>query len=304
MAELVTYKRRNKFCTRGHEVSGDNVILQKRNGHLEQRCHTCAVLRQRKKRYADKYLPPETETILTVYKEPLQPVKDGFGYMGTIAYDAKTKTQTQCHTCGFFFPHLPIHVRKEHGLAVDAYREKYRLMRSSSLLAPTTREAHSKRFEELTSKERLEKLKNLAKYRKQGSANHTYWAKSLEQKNRDGSCPDQLLDKIEALAKRLGRSPKAQEFRKYYGGYLGPVYSTFGSWRNALALLDMKPIQPKVTYYTREMVLKMVQDFYKMNSREPFHKDLREGHLPSQHTFTRLFGSFTNAKKEAGIIDV
>jgi hypothetical protein len=49
-------------------------------------------------------------------------------------------TQIQCHVCGRWFGQLPIHTTRMHGLNAAAYKERYGLARSSSLLSPHTAE--------------------------------------------------------------------------------------------------------------------------------------------------------------------
>jgi hypothetical protein len=47
-------------------------------------------------------------------------------------------TQIQCHACGRWFGQLPIHITRMHGLSAAAYKERYQLARSTSLLSPHT----------------------------------------------------------------------------------------------------------------------------------------------------------------------
>lgn len=62
----------------------------------------------------------------------------------------------------------------------------------------------------------------------------THPLKSLEQKNKEGRCSLQLLDKIVKLRDYLGAPPTKRQFADYYNwGYLGSIYNTFGSYSEA-----------------------------------------------------------------------
>lgn len=251
-------------------------------------------------------LPPETLPVLSHYKEPLRPTETGFGYQGTVAYD-KTEMYTQCHICGYFLKNLGIHIVKSHAMSVAEYKDTFEIARDTSLVAPKQRELYTRQWSNKTAEEREVHYQALAKGRrkmleKRGrvGAIKGYHKKSLEQKNREGSCPDQLIDKILLLRTELGRTPTSREFRKFYGGYLYPIYRTFGSWGNALNIAGLVvEKRPGRVVYTKPMVIAMLRDFRDTHGREPFSKDVADGLLPSQYVFHRLFGSWSKAKTEA-----
>jgi hypothetical protein len=47
-------------------------------------------------------------------------------------------SQIQCHVCGRWFGQLPVHTARVHGLNAAAYKARYGLARSASLLSPQT----------------------------------------------------------------------------------------------------------------------------------------------------------------------
>lgn len=246
-------------------------------------------------------LPINTEPVLIGYKEPLTKVKDGFGFYGTIAYD-KTKKYTQCHMCGFFFENLGMHANKKHDKTSEQYKTEFGLPVTLSLKAPKSKTYQWATWQKMNLSERQKKLTQLAEARgKQMPARIS--KKSLYVKNLEGRCPEQLLDKIITLKKKLGFTPSSTEFVKEYGsGYLGSIRLTFGTWNEALGILNLASRgNGGERQYDKENLLDMLRNFYKDNGREPMSSD-NAGLLPSRQTYSRHFGSWTNAKKEAGVL--
>jgi hypothetical protein len=250
---------------------------------------------------AGRVLEPWVDSVMHNYKEPLRKVEDGYGYMGVVTYN-KDETHTQCHICGYFFKNLGVHLHHVHEISVRDYKVKFRLRMKKSLVASKTRKKYLDSFEALTASQKRQIKTNLAKgiALKQKKPTKTGAYKSLEQKNEEGSCPDQLLDKIKKLAEILGHTPTMKEFKQEYGGYLWAVQMTFGTWKEALKILDLSPApvgqRPR---YTRESVIAMLRDFEKSKGRQPYMSDIRDGMLPSQWVCSRLFGSWNKAKQAA-----
>lgn len=247
-------------------------------------------------------LPPDTPSIMHGYKEPLRPVKDGFGYYGVVTYD-KDEAKTQCHYCGYFFTNLGIHLHHMHGTKVAEYKQQFGLRKQKSLVATKTRAKYISSFEKLTESQRQQKYAALKlgwALKKAGETRNVGGVKSLEKRNEEGSCPDQLLDKIKQLADQLGRTPSQREFASHYGGYLNAVRLTFGTWTDALKVLKLSPAPSgKPPVYTQAAIIKMLQGFEKKHGRRPHISDVRDGLLPSQWTMTQYFGSWSKAVREA-----
>jgi hypothetical protein len=246
-------------------------------------------------------LPKETEPVLIGYKEPLTKVRDGFGFYGTIAYD-KTEKYTQCHQCGYFFENLGMHVKKKHDKTPQQYKEAYGLPVTLSLKAPKSKTRNWEVWQSLDETKREQILNQLKEARAKGMPAKIA-KKSLYVKNLEGRCPEQLLDKIVVLKHKLGHTPSSTEFVREYGsGFLGSIRLTFGTWNEALILLGMSPRKAGgEREYDKENLLDMLRNFYKDKGREPMSSD-NAGLLPSRQTYSRHFGSWTNAKKEAGIL--
>jgi hypothetical protein len=250
---------------------------------------------------AGEILPPDTKSVLIGYKEPLTPIKDGFGYYGTLAYNEE-KTHTQCFICGYFFKNVGAHVRYEHDKKTIDYKLEYGLGSGMSIVAPVTRQKYTRRWETMTDEERTVKIAELKTVQvRYTSENKSARNKSLHKKNLEGRCPAQLLDKILAQSQELGRAPSYREFsKKYGGGYQKSVVLTFGTWLEALRILNLTPKSSSRFSYDKPTLIKMLQDFELRNERLPYATDLSSGNgLPSCGAFIRHFGSWSNAKEEA-----
>lgn len=322
----------NKTCQRGHEMTPENT----KPGN---RCRACSLLRGRayrermrllpkyesgppdytpKKRSDPEYarnwylahrrpglLPPDTLATTIGYKEPLRPMKNGYGYEGTITYDI-TQTYTQCHICGWFFANLGSHAWKIHRIKADDYRERMGLTPGRSLLAPNTRAKWTNHWASFSKEKKQAVVDRLQTSRRMSNSRAGRIGGEaskfrLEKRNMRGSCPDQLLDKITVLAGILGRTPKAHEFRNHYGGFLFTTLTTFGTWSNAVKIAGLTPNRRGgyARRYTKDMLVDMLRNFKKEYGREPYNRDLRHGILPSRDAFVAHWPSWVAAKEAA-----
>lgn len=286
-------------CKNGHEISGSNAYRQTKDGKTMASCRQCKSDRAKELRgEKGDFLPPDTKAIMASYKEPLKPVTKGFGFYGTIAYD-ETEQYTQCHMCGNFYPSLGSHIAKAHGKDSRAYRLEFGLPSTISLKGPKAKNHNFEKWAALSAEEKaviIERLKAASEGTKRGSDR----SKALYYKNLEGRCPDQLLDKIEKLATKLGRTPTYREFdTEYTGGHSQSVKLTFGSWNEAIKILGLKPRSRGggLHEYDRETLLTMLFDFKERYGREPMVSDTRKGLLPSQTTYRHHFGNWSTAKE-------
>lgn len=248
-------------------------------------------------------LAPDTTYDLAPYKEPLTPVEKGFGFYGTLTQN-KEHTHVQCHICGYFFASLSQHAYMVHGLRAKEYRQEYGLARKTSLISDKMKVKLAAIQINQPTAVKTRRLENFKKARTKSAANKgdSHHRKSLEQKNREGRCYYQLLDKIEVLGKELKRTPTKRDFQARYGdGMLSSIYHTFGSWNQALSFAGFTPNQyrqgrPK---YDRETVIAMIRNFYEIEGRVPRSRDLGNM-LPATHVMGKLFGGLIEARKAAG----
>lgn len=250
-------------------------------------------------------LPPSTERIIQGYKEPLQHVEGGFGYFGTVAYNLE-RTHVQCHLCGSFFRRLGLHIRYSHDSSVKDYKAQFGLNLNRSLIAPIERERYQQHWESLSESEKEEVRERMRQNMHLGTEAARKVvidrSKKLETRNLEGTCPDQLLDKISKLKDEIGHTPTIAEFKKRYNNqYYKIIYSTFGTWNEALKVLGMTINSKRgpSRQYTEESLIEMIRNFKKIYKREPYKRDTRDGTLPSEMTMTRYFGSWSKAKEAA-----
>jgi Homing endonuclease associated repeat/ROS/MUCR transcriptional regulator protein len=199
---------------------------------------------------AREVLPPDTPSDLSVYKNPLEPVEDGYGYFGTIAKD-KSGNFIQCHICGNFYEGLSQHIAQNHKMPVAEYRTVFGVARKTRLtgerLYLKQRQLGRLRRAEVEKKPilRAKVDKALAKGREAGQVNRQYY--SLERRNKLGICERQSLEKVQALAKKLGHTPSENDFAREYGRkWRTPLYYYFNTWNNAMSAAGLEPNSRKV----------------------------------------------------------
>lgn len=217
----------------------------------------------------------------------------------------ETGTHVQCHLCGYFFKNLGKHVVNEHKLTPKEYKSKFKLRLKRGLASEVTRVKAINAALACSSAEKVRRLEALKKGTAvtKGRLRQSHAKQSLEAKNEKGSCYYQLLDKIEVLGKELGRTPSLSDFRrKYKGHYIGAVYSTFGTWNQAVTFAGFTPR----TYggsqykYNRDTVIAMIRNFWELEGRAPRVSDMGTL-IPSSAVITKLFGGIIEARKAAGL---
>ncbi len=259
------------------------------------------------------------ELIFYNYKEPLKEVEKGFGYYGVILSN-KEGTKIQCHICGKMYQVLNVHARQSHGILAREYKEKYQLANQTSLISESIRQERKLRTLKWLKSMTPEQWADLRRKTKAGydkwkrdNGDHTQPLLKLETKNKRGTCPDQLLEKIKTVAKELGRSPTKNEFIDYYKSqkYVHIIFKTFGSWVNAKRMAGFDRIKPfdlnkkagGWKRHTKEELIEYMQIFYQENKKPPTTTDCNRRLIPSSCIFKKHFGSMQNARLAAGITD-
>ena len=243
------------------------------------------------------------------YKEPLKPVEDGFGYLGTLAQTQDSEL-VQCHICGGLYNNLGIHAYFKHGVKAKEYRERFQLGKTTPLCSDKWSEKCKsdkvKMWESMSESDREARKELMRNAQKQTErvGNPT----SLEVQNKRGMCPDQLIEKIQDLAEKLGKSPTHAEFvTEYDGKYVGAINRTFGSWNGAKKMAGLIPCKTGArtphnrSEYTNEVLLEYLRSAYKEKGSKPTKSDWNRGFLPSYYLYIHRFGGIVNARKLAGI---
>jgi len=248
---------------------------------------------------------------LTNYKEPLIKInkKDGFGYYGAILVSLD-RTKIQCHICGELFADSGCHARQKHKIDLRDYRERFQLAYTTSLIS----ESERMRRKQLTldwlsslTQEQKDEYKSRALENSLKTRREMPSTLRLETRNKRGTCPNQILEKIKEVSRDLGYTPSLKEFVWATGGqrYKHLVYKVFGSWKNALKMAKVKPKDKTENggrrHYENEELLEYIRIFFQENQKIPTSTDCNRGLLPSEMVFKNHFGGLPAAREMAGI---
>lgn len=212
------------------------------------------------------------------YKEPLMKFEGGFGFVGALVFDG-VSDKIQCHFCGNWFDALGNHLAREHSMDVAHYKKVVGLNVSTALINEKTRE-------KLIASNLGKRKKNLInrKGMKVSAATRAKISATLkenrdEQKNLRGTCPDQLIDRLQKLYLKLGRTPVIDEIP-----FIEALKKTYGTMKEAcmVAGIEYRKIGRNRDYnhiikHTEKSVIRMMADFYKAQSRWPVKRDIGSG---------------------------
>jgi hypothetical protein len=299
------------------------------------------------------------------YKEPLMKFEGGFGYVGALVFDGKTD-KIQCHFCGEWLGSLPHHLAREHNMTASDYKEKVGLFQTTALISESARakliaSGLDRRKQNLRygkKKTQAEKDKISATLKRNGQKE--------EGKNLRGTCPAQLIDRMQKIAQEKGDKLVMRDF----DGFDELLKLTFGSVKEACQIANVpynlagkKKVKSKYTEekavnfikeyivrfksvparsdfiknkerglydtviksekklkklsiiayqnideyvkceermtYTKQNLLKYMQNFNKNNGRHPAVSDTKRKLIPSFAVYQYHFGSWKNALQEA-----
>lgn len=241
---------------------------------------------------------PSGYVTLYNYKEPLMPFVGGYGYQGVLLFDGETD-KVQCHLCGDWFHAVGNHLGRQHGMLSRDYKKMAGLRQSTALIG----EAYRAKLIETGMEKRK---RNLRPGGKTDEATKEKIRKTLkdvraEKQNEEGTCPRQLIDRLQKLAAELGRTPHTDEVIFY-----GTLVKVYGSFKRAVRLAGLKYRKPgqNVRYnasrrYTDDELLGAIRDFAEREGREPAISDIRRALFASKATYRKHFGSWKIAKKIA-----
>jgi uncharacterized protein YaaR (DUF327 family) len=159
------------------------------------------------------------------YKEPFMPFREGYGFMGALVFDGSTD-KIQCHFCGDWFNQLGNHLHKEHNMRASEYKSQVGLRQSTALINEVIRSKLIK-----SGIERFSNIRKGTKHTKEtkDKISETLKHNVMEEKNRRGTCPMQLLDRLKVKARELGRTPTYKEVTFY-----DALVNTYGSFKEAV----------------------------------------------------------------------
>jgi len=219
-----------------------------------------------------KYIPPFMKA-------------DGFGFLGILAEDSKDGT-LQCHICGQWFLNLSTHIGFIHNLTSKEYKDKFGLSYVTALKSKQMRLNQSKVMIEL----RKKNIVNRGKFEKNNiyAGNRKDKPKSIEDKNKKGTCDLQVTDKIMKLFIKLNKTPSLIELKDEYGfGIITLLRRRYGSYIEACKNFGLIPLfsnhNPK---YSREYFINKRKESLKVLFSEIFDSN-------EQRAFYKHFKSFS-----------
>lgn len=204
------------------------------------------------------------------YKEPLIKFDGGFGYLGAVIFDASSD-KVQCHFCGEWYIALGNHLHKEHNMTAEDYKRSVGLNKNTALIGEQMRA-------KLIASGLKKRMKNLRPGGKHSKATRKKISDTLKE-NRDemqnlrGTCPVQLLDRLVAISKKVGRTPTTEEVP-----FIETLRKVYGTYTDAcrLAGLEVRPrFETLKTIKSVDVLVKKVADFIRNNEGQlPTSKDL------------------------------
>ncbi len=256
------------------------------------------------------------------YKEPFIKFKGGFGFEGALGYSLDKK-KVQCHFCGEFYKSIrSSHIqtcegvkryeKKNNVLIEDTndYKDIVGLNRTSALIGEETRLKLIQNAIDCNKKLQVSKWNDKEQKKERGkklserNRRRTGEKISMEKRNKSGTCPVQLLERIKEVHQALGHTPTKKEFYNFFKGkYLGAIYQVHGSWVEAVKKAGFIPVslsdEHREYEYTNEQLLQALREFYERFGRLSTSSDHTRGLLPSYWTYTNRFGSINNARRQA-----
>ncbi len=237
------------------------------------------------------------------YKEPLKKYTPGYGYYGVVSYN-KERDKVQCHICGRLFKNVGSHAALLHGIGKQEYKKQTGLAMTTALVGEGTRNALIMAHKDVKSfsqrgKTRKQVIAHMTKMAHKGRKTGTKW--SLERRNQEGNCPEQLIDRIKKLQVELKRRPTAKEYQRKYGTYAS-IITVYGKWNIALKMASGTTFSEEKAMKTDpDFLLDHMKNFYKRFKRSPRTSDMRRGLLPCHQVYCKVFGTLNDARRLAKI---
>lgn len=246
------------------------------------------------------------------YKEPFMPVENGFGYQGVLLVDGGNG-EVQCHICGQWFDGLGTHIAR-HAITASRYKQKFGLNNNTALLSEKVREKLVVKGME----QRLQNLKNFKGTKRSEETKAKIKATQLENRrenqNKTGTCPAQLIKKIQDRIESLnGQVPNEKEMSDYK-----TIAKVFGTWNEAIRMAGYTPrkagqnVKHWKLIWTEEKAIEWVRMFFESKNIIPTHKDMpqslyeacRTGRLDKKQIFEKaitLHGKYVKVESRIAI---
>ncbi len=229
---------------------------------------------------------PSGYVTLYNYKEPFMLFEEGYGYQGVLLFDGASD-KVQCHMCGEWYEALGPHIGRTHGLLAQEYKKMVGLSCKTALIGEKFRE---KLIATYTGNDRAKNLMDRTGVKmSQASKDRIRKARTefrAEEKNRAGTCPAQLIDRLRKDYRKKGIRLQEKKIP-----YKEALLRTYGSLKNALKIAGLshfrttgKTIKAQLKNpfaFKPRQLIRLLRDFVNIHDRHPSPSDFRRGLLPS-----------------------
>lgn len=246
---------------------------------------------------------PKEDWILDGYKEPIRKVKNGYGYYGVVIR-SKDRERVMSMKDGKFYTAINnAHVNKFGFKNVDEYKKTFGIATTTPLCGISRSRLMQEKGIKYFERVGASKLKLNRELGIKANKNRAGTRMPLEIRNKRGTCPDQLLDKISSLQKKLKAVPSTGDFRQEYGThYLGLLSYYFGSWVNAVKLAGFIP--KSISYpqgFTTEELLERVRIFFENHGYTPLSRHFGTDVLPCARVYRKHWKTLNAVRLNAGV---
>lgn len=232
-----------------------------------------------------KPLPQNPDIWVSVpdYKEPILPVRGGYGWYGLQAYDFQGD-KLMCHECGKFTESLATHI-KIHKLDKTQYKDKYGLLHKSKLTSTTLSHKFSEHFkgiEKVKHNQTVERLAQLrARAKELGIISNPKGNKyAVEFLNKHDTCPAQTLRGLIAASKVYGDDITFHQCNQFRPGLTDLIIKYHGSFNKGkqVAKLAINPPISK-TKFPERLLLEDMVGYFRKHHKYPSLRDYRNGKM-------------------------
>ena len=186
-----------------------------------------------------KYPSPSGYATIGKYIPPFEKNNTGFGFKGVLIEDSKSG-KIQCSVCGKWFEQLATHLGHIHNIDTIQYKRRFGLLSSTALKTKRMRLIQSKVMVELRKKNK----NNRYTFQRGNiqSANRKGKPKAVESKNKYGVCQLQVIERVNELAKELGKTPTLIDLKERYGaGMMSLIHSRYKSYIGYCQTIGIEP---------------------------------------------------------------
>lgn len=265
--------------------------------------------------------PTEQEQVLIrgkcfLYKQKAPFVPSGKSVFGALEYREKDD-RVRCHECGGWFNHVGSHLCSAHKLTAKQYKQRHGLRTEAALCGlqvsglMSAKYNPSANFKTMAKDPEVRKRSLVAKSvalkeakeRKLETGAGTIMSMA-EERNLNGHCQAQVLNRLSVLQERYGRTPTTAEMM---ANGLSPksVCAAFNlsTIKDVMGLIGMLPNHPgrQEPKYSKDLLVELMRDFYVKHNRMPGYRDYGRS-LPGSGRFVEQFGSMANAYEAAGLM--